>query len=360
MFKEKRIMFLIAETPVHAGSGSEIGIVDLPIQRERYTDFPKIESSGLKGCVREAFESYRVSDNKKSFLISSQKTKELKNIFPTIEDIWKVKNEKGEEIEKTDKNGNKLLKFDEAIFLIFGPEDEEAHSGALTLTDARILLFPVKSLKGIFAWITCPMVLERFKKDLELAGIEDFNFCDFYKLKNTLPKQTNLSISSNVVLEEFTFKIKEEETTLKIAKYFANKVFPDGQTYNFWKEKMKKDLVILTDEDFKQFIKYSTEVITRTKIDNTTGTVATGALWTEEYLPQDTILYSLALFTQPRVEKDEQKGIFKAKNPEEEVKNVTEFFEKGLPEVIQIGGNQTIGKGFVRLNFFSIKEAQNV
>ena len=29
--------------------------MDLPIQRERHTGFPKIEGSGIKGCVREAF-----------------------------------------------------------------------------------------------------------------------------------------------------------------------------------------------------------------------------------------------------------------------------------------------------------------
>ncbi|MEO0270075.1 MAG: RAMP superfamily CRISPR-associated protein, partial [candidate division WOR-3 bacterium] len=80
------------------------------------------------------------------------------------------------------------------------------------------------------------------------------------------------------------------------------------------------------------------------------GTVASGGLWTEEYLPQDTILYSLGMFTSPRVENDAQKGVFKANSPQEEAKLVSEFFEKAIPEVIQIGGNQNIGKGFVRIN----------
>lgn len=43
MFLKFQPFFIIAETPVHAGSGSELGIVDLPIQRERPTAFPKIE-----------------------------------------------------------------------------------------------------------------------------------------------------------------------------------------------------------------------------------------------------------------------------------------------------------------------------
>lgn len=314
MFKKIYPFFIIAETSVHAGSGSELGLVDLPIQRERHTDFPKIEASGLKGCIREAFES-----SNKKIKFNSNEAKVNDNI---------------------------------SISLVFGPEGEKAHAGAVTFTDARILLFPVKSLKGIFAWISCPMVLERFKKDLKLAGMTFNNFSDF-NTQNTIPNQSNLAIESKVILEEFTFEVKENDTTSNFANWLADKIFPKDNTYNYWREKLKKDLVILSDDDFKQFVKTSTEVITRTKIDDATGTVQTGALWTEEYLPQETILYSLAMFTAPRVE-DDQKEIFKAETPEKEVELVVEFLKRGLPGVIQIGGNQTIGKGFVRINFVEV------
>lgn len=359
MFKEKRVLFLIAETPIHAGSGSEVGIVDLPIQRERYTDFPKIESSGLKGSIREAFESYRIFENKQSKLIECNKTKRLKEIFPNILELWKIKEDEKETI-KTDKDGNKLTKFDEAIFITFGPEGEEAYAGAMTITDAKILLFPVKSLKGVFAWITCPLVLERFKKDLEIIGLDDFNFTNFNELQNTIPSESNIDISSKVILEEFTFEVNKNETTKNIADWLAENILPKSNSqndpYKFWREKMKKDIVILSNDDFKQFVKTSTEVITRTKIDDKTGTVKSGALWTEEYLPQDTILYSLVMFTAPRVGNDDQKGIFKAESPEKEAELICRFFEEGIPEVFQIGGNQTIGKGFVRTKILESKE----
>jgi CRISPR-associated protein Cmr4 len=188
MFKKSKLFFIIAETPLHPGSGGDItGLVDLPIQRERHTNFPKIEASGLKGCIREAFEN-----SSKQISLNSQQI----NI-----------------------NDKKI------ISLVFGPEDtEEAHAGALAFTDARILLFPVKSLKGVFAWVTCPMVLERFRKDLGLAKIIDHPLnVDFSTLINTLPEQTNISIKSKVVLEEFTFEVKENKETSKIAKYLANK-----------------------------------------------------------------------------------------------------------------------------------------
>jgi CRISPR-associated protein Cmr4 len=352
MFKKSKLFFIIAETPLHPGSGGEVtGLVDLPVQRERHTNFPKIEASGLKGCIREAFSSLvKLNTSQKKYsLIETEKTKKLLEKFPPLRDI--LQDEKGKEIK--DKKENTLIVYNQAIDLIFGPEDtEEAHAGALAFTDARILLFPVKSLKGVFAWITCPMVLERFKEDLGLAKIIDDSLnVDFSTLINTLPQQTNISIESKVVLEEYTFDVKEDEKTLKIAKNLADKIFPND-TYKFWREKLEKDLVILSDDDFEQFVTSSTEVITRTKIDDKTGTVQSGALWTEEYLPQDTILYSIAMASPVRVEKDETKEVFKAETPDKEAEKVLQFFELGIPEVIQIGGNQTIGKGIAMIQIF--------
>jgi CRISPR-associated protein Cmr4 len=317
MFKKSKLFFIIAETPLHPGSGGEVtGLVDLPVQRERHTNFPKIEASGLKGCIREAFEN-----SNKPISLNSQQI----NI-----------------------NDKKI------ISLVFGPEDtEEAHAGALAFTDARILLFPVKSLKGVFAWITCPMVLQRFKEDLKLTG-ENFNYSILEKIEEGncwISNESTIVINDQIVLEEYTFKAEKRDEVKNIANFFAQKIFPkqENDTYKFWREKLEKDLVILSDDELEQFVTSSTEVITRTRIDDVTGTVKSGALWTEEYLPQDTILYSIAMASPVRVEKDEAKGIFKAETPDEEAKKVLQFFELGIPGVIQIGGNQTIGKGFARI-----------
>jgi len=162
MFRKLQPFFIIAESPVHAGSGSDFGVVDLPIQRERYTNFPKIESSALKGCVREAIESV---------LKNSEEDKEL-------------------------------------VSLLFGPEEGDAHAGAISFTDAKILCFPVKSLKGVFAWITCPMILTRFIEDMKVAGKEDdFKDWNITGIQNTLPKGSNalLPNMNKIVLEEFYF-----------------------------------------------------------------------------------------------------------------------------------------------------------
>ena len=37
MYQHSDPIYLICETPLHAGSGDDLGIVDLPIQRKRHT-----------------------------------------------------------------------------------------------------------------------------------------------------------------------------------------------------------------------------------------------------------------------------------------------------------------------------------
>ena len=369
MFKQAKPLFLIVETPLHAGSGSDLGIVDLPIQREKHTDYPKIEASGLKGSIRE--------------------------IFRTQPNLTKLK--------EWDINSVENDKHTKAIDLAFGPETSDQnnlHAGALGFTDARLLLFPIKSVRGVFAWVTCPAVLERLKHDLSICeeGI-DFDIPD----ADTIPNEDECNLivkGKKIVLEEYTFTVNSDEKCNNVANWIADNVLPaDVPSYNYWQKKMKKDIVVLSDDDFRDFVTLSTEVIARTKIDNKKGTVVDGALWYEEYLPTDSILYSLALTTplfvkikegsdeEEQADEKAKKGIFytcdkevegriekikDAKSPEsnggkssEAIKSLIEsekvmnFFADGLPDIIQIGGNATVGKGIVRTHVYQQKGGNN-
>jgi CRISPR-associated protein Cmr4 len=338
MYKIAKPFFMVVETPLHAGSGQELGIVDMPIQRERHTDFPKIEGSGLKGSIREVFETLKTEGNKVN---SDKLKKEFSNADKfVLEEKWEIDNDGKKEIKM--KDGEELIKFDEAISLSFGPEEGDAHAGALGFTDARILLFPVKSMKGVFAYITCPMVLDKFKKDLELCKNSESIKNYFFKNKsipteNTITNLGELGINGKIILEEYAFDVKAEQTTVDFAERLSKILGIDA---------IKNKLVILSNDDFRDFVNLSTEVITRTKINPETGTVQTGALFTEEYLPTETVLYSLVLST-PIFNKE--KGIFAKTDAQKEEERVMDFFEKGVPEIIQIGGNATIGKGIVEI-----------
>src|SRR5436309_15986200 len=42
-------------TPLHIGCGQDVGVVDLPVIRERTTGYPFIPGSGIRGSLRDTF-----------------------------------------------------------------------------------------------------------------------------------------------------------------------------------------------------------------------------------------------------------------------------------------------------------------
>ncbi|MCO6492722.1 MAG: type III-B CRISPR module RAMP protein Cmr4 [Phaeodactylibacter sp.] len=337
MYRTAHPLFLICETPLHAGSGSDLGIIDLPIQRERHTGFPKIEGSSLKGSIREAVERKVKPD-------------------PTKE--WEFKNYDGDDVKihrvfgfddgslKPGKNGQRGEKERLKDHFKRGNEYETSFAGSISFSDARLLLFPVKSMKGVFAWITCPKVLHQLKKDMDMAG----------KRGITIPEGINLVAPGNqvsisvqgqrkVLLEEYAFDVQEEQSLIPFGQWLSDNIFYDAD--QFWKEKIKTDIVVLANDEFKDFVNLSTEVITRTKIDNDTGTVANGQLFTEEYLPAESVLYSLVLAAPE----------FTSKEDRIDENEVISFVQDQLPEIIQAGANATLGKGLLRTKLITNQKA---
>ncbi|MFN3533511.1 MAG: type III-B CRISPR module RAMP protein Cmr4 [Candidatus Brocadia sp.] len=306
MFKEASLMFIYTETSLHAGSGTSLGVIDLPIQREKYTDYPMLQASGIKGAVRDWFEA---------------------------------------------NNGVKK----KMINQIFGPDTigggGEAFAGAATFTDGRLLLFPVRSMKGVFAYTTSCFALNRLKRDLTMAKVAN---ADWNVPGEPLGDQvwgvqgSSLCEDGKVLLEEYAFDfLKNNDVDVKeIAGWLSQNAFPDGAEYQFWKEKIKKDLLILPEDAFKDFVKLSTEVQARIKINNDTKTAATGALFYEETLPPDTLLYSVVMANDPFMEEENKPD---GKN----AKDIMTFISDLNGNRAQFGGDTTIGRGIVNIRFFN-------
>jgi CRISPR-associated protein Cmr4 len=314
MYRKANLLFLMNQTPMHAGSGDSLGIVDMPIQRERHTSFPKIEASSLKGSMREHFE------------------RDL---------IFRIEKDASKKVEY-EKNKKEIA----ASFGDEGQNNEGSKAGSLGFTDARLLLFPVKSMKGVFAWITCPKIIGKFNDELKLAGHgQSFSF----ENKGFVAKgEKSLRLNpENVILEEYTIKVEENQTVNDLGNFLADIIFGENDK-SYFAEKLRSDIVVLENDDFKDFVNLSTEVITRTKINNDTGTVQDGALFTEEYLPAESLMYSLVL-TAPEFAKEKEQ--FKT---EDELKS---FFKDFITKnnVLQIGGNATLGKGITKAKFVEPK-----
>jgi CRISPR-associated protein Cmr4 len=289
--QDAALLFIHALTGLHPGSGTALGTVDLPIQRERHTQWPIIPGSTLKGILRDACR------------------------------------------RSTGNNGD--------LFAAFGPETAEAdkHAGALSLTDARILAFPVRSLRGVFAWVTCPAVLERLKRDLVL-GRSDANAISLPtvpgKDKALCQKNGPLLVDGNkLVLEEFEFERTGKADD--VATWVSQRAVADDATQN----RLESHLVVLHDDDFTHFVRHATEVVARIALDYERKTVKSGALFYEEFLPAETLFYSVVLASASRREgHGKSAGV------------ILRYLRDNLPRILQIGGDETIGKGLcaVRLD----------
>lgn len=289
MFTHKNPFLMICETSVHAGSGSDLGIIDLPIQREKHTSYPKFESSGIKGVMRQYYRN-----------------------------VW---------------DDAKLVKF-------FGPEakdsdNDDSAASCLGFMDGRILLFPVKSVKGVFAYITCPDVLKRFQRDMEIGDVSKFSKLEEIPV-NSICENSEIETKNNVILEEYAFENCKANTLLtEFAKLLADSL--DGVINQYWADKISTDILVISNDDFADFVNLYCEVNARIKINQDTGTVEHGALWYEEFLPTDTVMYSILLTSPSFGKADKLDG-------QQVMNNMAQDF----PEMVQMGGDATIGKGLMR------------
>ncbi|MDY0170727.1 MAG: type III-B CRISPR module RAMP protein Cmr4 [Thermoguttaceae bacterium] len=283
-----RLLFLHAQTPVHPGSGAALDVIDLPVQRERHTQWPTVPGSTLKGILRDA---------------------------------CRPRNGDAEE---------------EAWLAAFGPEAQNAgeHAGALAVTDARILAFPVRSLRGVFAWATCSAVLDRLRRDTALA-----NGASGLPAAVPAPGRNECACAADspllvdgrrVVLEEFELNRKEDNATAEWAAWIARLGLADEPS----RERFASHLVVLDDDQFTHFVRHATEVVARIGLDYEKKTVKKGALFYQEFLPAETLFYALVFANRSRRETHAN-----------DAAGIMQYVADGVPKVLQIGGDETTGKG---------------
>ncbi len=282
---KRESFFLKVLSPLHVGAGQGLSHIDLPIVREVHTDFPYVPASSIKGVVREHYIR-KVSGQTGMSVADLDKWLSEGNL-PADRDF-----------------DNEFKKQFYWLKAVFGSQD---NAGQVYFTDARLLLFPVKSLKGVFQLITCPYAVNRYLEDMDMNGIgleveED----------GALTFSDEFTVDGKLMLEEFVFSAKKSDEL----RNFAQNLPVDDE--------LKKRVVCLSDSIFSDMVKSYTEVQTHIKIDPDTGTVSGTALFTTEYLPAESLLY------------------------------LNLFCDKGditltLPETLHIGGDITTGKGFVRV-----------
>lgn len=235
---KSKLTFIHALTPLHAGTGQGVGVIDLPIAREKATNIPYLPGSSVKGSMRDEF-----------------------NDKPDLRDK------------------------------IFGPEKldgNDGYAGAIQFTDQTLLCLPVRSLAGTFAYVTSPYILKRLKRDANLDDPFDVSAIDNEDCLITPDSVLDLT-DTQVCLEDLDLNFQKTEA--KWANWLKDKVFAD----QIWQKHFADRFCIVSDNVFSFLLNTATEVTARIKIEDETKTTAQGSLWYEEALPTESILFGLAL-----------------------------------------------------------------
>ncbi len=295
MFDNVSIAVMYAVTPCHAGSGSALGVVDLPIQRERHTNWPMIQASGVKGAFRANFDRFKNKISDKS----------------QVKDFEKL----SESVFGTDKGGS-----------------GSGYAGSCSISDAKILAYPMRSNVSPFVWITCPAVLKRLSRDLEIAGKTGFDASAFSK---AITGENDAVIlcgkerikDKNILLEDFEVTLKDTSIPEfdKIKDYFKD----------------AERLLLVSDEVFKYGVTDCTQIMAQIKIEAETGTTEDGSLRYQEELPSDTIMYTIVHWGDSKNLKEKLKAETIRKFVTEEV----------IKTHIQVAGDETCGRGIFQLTW---------
>ena len=291
MFQRQAAVFLYAISPVHMGAGNAVGVIDNPIQRERHTGHPCFAGSGIKGALRHGFEAI---------------------------------------------GGDKAL-----IDRLFGPASDSTtlHAGAVSFGDAQLVAFPVRSLKGGYVYATCPQMLARAQRLLTLIGIATAWQVPQVSDGDCLLANPDLLAGDKLHLEAFEYRAKLSTSLPALAADLAGRALPATTPYDFFRNKLARDLVVLSDTDFGYFAQHATVVEPHVRIDPTTGTASGTGLFYTENLPPESLLLAPLLASATRSGRADDK----LEADEVLVKLKTALNGK----LIQLGGDATTGRGLV-------------
>ncbi|MBT9260297.1 MAG: type III-B CRISPR module RAMP protein Cmr4 [Clostridiales bacterium] len=285
--KDARVVFVHALSPLHAGIGQGVGTVDLPIARERATGIPYLPGSSLKGSLRDRAKEKGFSKD--------------------------------------------------AIKTLFGPDTSSAHehAGSLVVGDVRLLLFPVRSLAGVFAYGTSPFLLKRFQRDLREAEVDNAG-----EIPEAIPTPSTLNGAyaskesilfageKKVYLEDLDLEAQAAAEVTQWERFFAART----------RAPVKGRLLIVHDDLMGFLLETATEVVARVRIEDEKKTVARRALWYEEHLPAESLLYTLVLLAPVAANGAVQHGNWT---------QVQDLFSG----VIQLGGKASVGRGLCTLSW---------
>ncbi len=279
MNRTNGILGLYTETAMHPGTGQNVGSIDLPVRREKHTSFPLIPSSSLKG----SFRSLSFDDGTRERLFGSK----LGSANPS--------------------------------------------AGSLLLSDARLLLFPVRSLRHGFVWVTTPFVLHRLSRDLRLMGLDVPELYSREIPSGIVKVSKSSSVGEQLILEDLILTAEEDDRVSEIADRIGQLCLP-GDANQPVVNRLKENVVIVSLSDFIHLVTFGTEIVARNVLDEETKTSKN--LWYMELIPRDTLFYLIV------------SGNSELLEPGTDFNPFDEFSDVVNGKYIQVGGHESLGHGW--------------
>ncbi|MBN1543744.1 type III-B CRISPR module RAMP protein Cmr4 [candidate division KSB1 bacterium] len=295
------IVFYRNLTPLHIGCGQDVGVVDLPVIREKATGFPFIPGSGTRGSLRDSARTISQIDESKK---------------PTYQSL-------------------------------FGPEpgentEENSFAGSLSVHDARLLFFPVRSDHQVFLYVTCPFVLQRWNRDLSVFLIESNAMQSPSFLSSPVSDEKAISpvFAEKIFLEEFPVKCEKPEAEKgKALKKWLSDL--DGKTGT---PGLAQRFVLVSDRFFRHLVMHATQVMMHNALTSA-KTVKKGALFSVESLPPESLFYGVMGTSRKRDGSQEPNS-----DAAEQWTNFeTLLFNAKKKIVLHLGGDESTGLGVSEL-----------
>jgi CRISPR-associated protein Cmr4 len=280
------LLYLYAESPVHAGAADSLDVLDLPVQREAATGYPVIWGQSLKGALRQAARQ-----------AGGQ---------------W----------------GDALV---QAIFgsaIGDAAEGEGTTPGLLNVGDAQLVAMPVPTLRRTFAWVSSDIALGRLARKYTTLGRE-------------VPPLPKLAPDCGLAAEDGWASTREVlgpclvplspcERVRGWAQLLASDVMGSIAVLQPFAEKLRTDLLVIGSDIMPMLLRECTEQAVRVQLKEDKKTVEEGPFHSE-YLPAETIM-AAALVLRPSGETPAHQEALR------------ELLDGAL---LQVGGDETLGKGLV-------------
>jgi CRISPR-associated protein Cmr4 len=327
-------VYLYLLSPLHTGGTTQEGNL-VGIARESHTQLPYLPSSSIRGRLRASIEDI-----------------ELRTLLfgPELKDITGNNNQ-----DENNDNTNTSETSQQETLNNSTSTASQLEQGDIWIGDGSLLWIPVPSLSHGVVWVSCPMLLKRWAR-----------------LQTDLPAIPAIPSDKPYITNIFKEESQKKQIFLKDARITADKLslwskFNSENKFIPSNDIERNDIeqvLLLPDRHFATITQMSLWRQVKIKLDEHKS--VDGGFRYEEAIPPDTLMYFpwgvTSQVNNKELKTDKAKKLFEKRKElakkydvafqaDNQAEVAKKLFIKHLEQevkILQIGGQESLGRGFVR------------